>query len=111
MNAGRRSRRVASLVQRTLANHFVRERCYASITISAVELSADLSNAKIYVTCLDAGAARVALIEALNADSARLRAQIAAHLRLRNTPRLRFIYDAVPEQAERLEQLMRGSPD
>lgn len=111
MNFSRRSRRVASLVQRNLAKRLVHEQQYAQVTISSVELSTDLTNAKVYVTCMDVDDQCSAIIETLNTDATRLRAQLAEDLALRNTPRLRFIYDSVPEQTARLERLMRGSLD
>lgn len=111
MNSSRRSRRVASLVQRNLANRFVREQQYAQVTISSVELSADLANAKVYVTCMDADDKCNTIIQSLNTDATRLRAQLAEDLALRNTPRLRFIYDPGPEQSARLERLMHWSLD
>ena len=67
------------------------------VTILRVETAADLSEAKVYV---NTGVA------ALERASGFLRNEIAQSVKMKQTPRLRFIIDKGPENAARVEQLL-----
>lgn len=78
----------------------------AGVSISRIELTDDLSFARVYVR--DAlGGDEKALMRGLEAAGGRLRGQVSRELQLRRAPELRFLYDHGLEHAERVEELLR----
>lgn len=106
-----RLERTAELIQRKLAQIIQQEvrdpRLPALITISAVEVSRDLSHAKVYFTLLSGDAVEVASI--LNAASKYLRTVLARSLEVRIIPELHFVYDESVEYGRRLSKLIDES--
>ncbi len=78
---------------------------FAGVTLSEVEVSRDLSHAKVFVT-LPADADVTATIKALNNASGYLRRGLAQRLHLRYLPQLRFKHDTALERAHRLSELI-----
>lgn len=90
-----RSDRIASQVQRELARlilHGVKDPRLSSPSILEVEVSKDLSQAKVYFSVLDPEDAAQSL-QALTRASGYLQREIGKVLKARITPRLKFIYD------------------
>ena len=90
-----RSDRIASQVQRELARlvmHGVKDPRLSSPSILEVEVTKDLSSAKVYFSVLDPEDAAESL-QALTRASGYLQREIGKVLKARITPRLKFIYD------------------
>ncbi len=90
-----RSDRIASQVQRELARlvqHGVKDPRLSSPSILEVEVTKDLSLAKVYFSVLDPENAADSL-QALTSASGYLQREIGKVLKARITPRLKFIYD------------------
>lgn len=79
-----------------------------NVSVNDVRVTRDLSYAEVYVSCISTETAesRKELIECLNAAGGFLRSWLAGRNTMRTTPKLRFHYDEVEEQANRLEQLI-----
>ena len=108
-----RSYRVADQIQRELAGLIRSEvkdpRVPATLTVAGVEVSKDLSNAKVFVSTFDLESdaeAREAAIDGLNKASGFLRRQLGNKMRLRIVPTLSFRYDVVQENAARITSLI-----
>ena len=104
----RRPARVAHLVQAELARLLLREvkdPRLQHVTVTAVRMSPDLRVAHAYVRTLGAGGTEV--LDALRRAAPFLRGEIGRVLGLRVTPELRFAYDTVPDDAQRLDELLR----
>lgn len=94
----RRSERVASLIRSIVAEalqrHVSDPRLETLTSITRVEVSADLSVAKLYVSVMDENEARRKLaIEALRSASGRLRRLVGEQVTLRQVPELIFRLD------------------
>lgn len=104
----KRTQRVAELIQRRLAELIQQElkdpRLPAWVTISAVDVSADFSYAKVYFTALQARPEDV--LKVLNTASSFLRAQLAKVLTLRIVPQLQFVHDESLEQGRHLQAII-----
>ena len=104
-----RSLRVADLVQRELAQ-LIRSEMNVSrlglITVSTVDISPDLTNARVFITCLGAPEGVDSVIAALNEQAGHFRHELAQVLTLRGVPRLEFVYDASVERGSRLSALI-----
>ncbi len=68
------------------------------VTVTAVEVTADLQHADVYFASLTD-----AQMEALSRQRRRLQAKLAGEVRLRHTPTLRFARDPAMEAARRVE--------
>lgn len=104
-----RSYRVADQIQHELSS-LVRNQVKDPgmsplLTISAVDVSRDLSVAKIYITVLG-DEQRESSMAALARASGYLRSQLASRMSLRSVPQLRFYYDESIEQGEHLSGLI-----
>lgn len=109
MNSGfKRTDRVAEMIQRKLAQLIQREvkdpRLTGMVTISGVNVSSDLSHAKVYFTVFNEDKNLVASI--LNGASSYLRTALARTSKLRTVPQLHFIYDESIEYGNRLSRLI-----
>ncbi len=103
-----RPRKVADLIQRELSDLLrreVRDPGIGMITITSVDVSPDLSHAKVFFTLLDA-AQRPSTEKALHRAAGYLRSQIAHRIKLYTAPELRFEYDESVERGDRLSQLI-----
>ncbi len=91
-----RTRRVAEQMQRELAlllQREVRDPRLAGVTISAVDLTRDLSLAKVYFTLLTEDITKEEAQQALAKASGFLRHALGEKMLMRTLPQLRFIYD------------------
>ena len=108
-----RTRRVGELIQRELAlliSSEISDPRIGLVTLTSVELTRDLKQAKVFVTELttqsDDKAGHKKLIEALNSASGYLKRLLSQKLDLRTTPKLRFIYDDSIEHGLKLSLLI-----
>ena len=108
--AERRPERVAHLVQAELARLFLRgtnDPRLDGVTVTEVRMTPDLRVARVYVRTLAGPEAGAEAVRALRHGASHLRAVLGRELGLRVTPELRFEYDATPDQARRLDELLR----
>src|SRR5690242_10666526 len=111
-----RSTRVAEQIQRELAGMLSRvlENPRAGmVTVTAVEVSKDLSHAKVYVSSLGGSLPQAELVASLQHASGFMRHELGRAMKLRIQPELRFYYDQTEERAARLEALIAkaNAPD
>lgn len=109
----RRPERVAERIKIELMELFVRgdlrDPSAADCFITAVSVSDDLRQARVYVRLLRPEVAeteRARVMTALGRAAGFLRRQLAPRLQLRYQPELRFFWDAGVEQAARVEELL-----
>lgn len=112
MDSGRRPKRVAHLIQDTLSRVILREFQGDSglITITRVEMSADLQTAHIYLSLFGA-VDEPALWERLEKSKGYLRRSIASEVKLRYNPTLVFHRDPAAEYGSRIDQLIERLKD
>ena len=76
------------------------------VTVTAVETSPDLRNARVYVSVLGDEAEREDTLAGLRSSHGILQAAIARGARMKYTPKLSFHYDEGPERGVRLTKLL-----
>jgi len=104
-----RRRRIEEQVQRELSEILrleLRDPRVGMVTISGVELSPDLSYAKVFYTVLGSENQRKSCEKALAHARGFLRSALGQRLSLRVTPELRFAFDNSIENGARLSQLI-----
>jgi ribosome-binding factor A len=76
------------------------------VTVTGVDTSPDLREARVYVSVLAAERKRERTLDGLRAAHGVLQARIARELRLKRTPQLAFEYDPSVERGVRMSQLI-----
>ena len=106
-----RADRVADAMRRELARliqHEVRDPRVGMVNVNDVEVSRDLTVAKVYVTLVgedDRSKIDVSM-EALNKAAGFLRSQLAKEIQIRTIPRLQFRYDETSVRGQHLSALI-----
>ncbi len=109
MSQGSRPERVADQIRSELADLLAREvhdPGIGFVTITRVQVTADLQTARVFYTALGDEKARKNTGRALERAAPFLRRQIAHRLRLKRSAELTFIYDESIAGQDRIEQLL-----
>ncbi|WP_163930279.1 30S ribosome-binding factor RbfA [Paraferrimonas sp. SM1919] len=92
-----RTQRVGQQMQKELAliiQREIKDPRLGMVTVNSVEVSRDLSYAKVYVTFFDENPERIEeQVSALKKASGYVRKLIASRIKMRVVPELRFVYD------------------
>lgn len=105
----RRPDQVGEVIRQVVAEALIREIRDPRInlvTITRVEVSPDLSHARLFVTMHADGAERELALEGLKRAAGFLRNKVAKALATRITPELTFVADLGAEHAARIEQIL-----
>ena len=108
-----RSERVAGSLRRELAQLIqteVKDPDVGFVGLSDVEVSRDLSHAKVFITVFESEKAS-ASIRALNKAAGYLRRRLGQEMRIRSVPELHFLHDASVETGHRMDSLIDAAID
>lgn len=109
MSQGSRPERVADQIRSEIAVMLAREvhdPGIGFVTLTRVQLSPDLQQARVMYTTLGDDKARANTAKALQRAAPFLRRQLGARLRLKRAPELRFAYDDAVAGQDRIERLL-----
>ena len=106
-----RSQRVGDFLKRELASLIqfeVRDPRVGMVSVTDVEVSRDMSHAKVFVTVLgkETQEETAESIEVLNQAAGFLRTQVAKSNNARTTPKLRFYFDSSVGRGQQLSKLI-----
>jgi ribosome-binding factor A len=76
-------------------------------TVTAVRMSGDLRHARVWVSVMGTPEDRASTMEGLASATPFLRSELGRQVRLKYLPELHFELDSGPEQAQRVEDLLR----
>ena len=76
------------------------------VTVTGVETTADLRQARVYVSVLGSEEAQQESLAGLEAAHGVLQGRLARELRMKRTPQLAFEYDPTVERGVRMTQLI-----
>jgi len=109
---GKRPKRVAAEILRDLPE--ILRKCVdlptdVMVSVTGVEVTGDLSFARIFFSVIGDHEARIAtaLERLLNSKKGIVRHELAQRLVMRQHPDLRFVYDSTPARAARIEELFK----
>jgi len=103
-----RPQRLGDLIQREVSDLIrleMRDPRVGMITITSVDVSPDMSHAKVFFTILEKQKLQDTL-DGLKRSAGFLRSQLARRLKIYTTPELRFEYDESVERGDRLSRLI-----
>ena len=109
MSQGSRPDRVADLIRAELALLLTREvhdPGIGFVTITRVQMTPDLQQARVFYTALGDDKARKNSERAIERAGPFLRRQIGSRLRLKRVPELTFLYDESIAGQDRIERLL-----
>ena len=104
-----RASRLADQIQRELADLIrteVRDPGVGLVTVTAVDVSRDLSHAKVYISSLQDDQALQESLRALGRAAGFLRSKLSHLLSTRTVPELHFVHDESVERGVRLSRLI-----
>ncbi|MCL1092627.1 30S ribosome-binding factor RbfA [Shewanella kaireitica] len=105
-----RTRRIAQQLQQELAvvlQRDMKDPRIGFVTVNDVDVSRDLSYAKVFVTFFEEDEKLVQeKVEALDAAAGYIRSLVAGRMKLRVMPELRFIYDSSLVEGMRMSNLV-----
>jgi ribosome-binding factor A len=109
MSQGSRPERVGDQIRSEIASLLTRDvhdPGIGFVTITRVQVTPDLQQARVYYTALGDEKARRTTAQALGRAAPFLRRQIGSRLRLKRVPELEFLYDESIAGQDRIEQLL-----
>lgn len=111
----RRPDRVAEAIREEVAS-FLAEgvkdpRVVGLVTVTGVDVTRDLRQAKVFVSVMGSEAERAATFEGLASVATHLRSRVGKALRLRLAPEIQFRSDESIARAARIEQLLAEIKD
>ena len=107
-----RQLRVGEELRHLISNALLRETFYDqiiennNITITEVNVSPDLKNAKVYIMPLG-GENKFEVLDSLNKANGRIRKLISNNINLRQIPKLQFRIDETFEYAKNIENILQ----
>ncbi|MFE6257256.1 30S ribosome-binding factor RbfA [Agromyces sp. NPDC057865] len=105
-----RARKLADRIKEIVARRLdkgLRDPRLGFVTITDVRVTGDLQHASIFYTVYGTEEERRDSAAALKAATGMLRTEVGRNITARLTPSLEFIADAIPENAEHIEELLR----
>jgi ribosome-binding factor A len=102
--------RIREIVAATLENQ-VKDPRLGMVTITDARLTPDLRDATLYYTVYGDDDARQSSAMALESARGVLRTEVGRQTGIKFTPTLAFVPDAVPEQADRINELIAVARD
>lgn len=107
--AGARMRRVNEAIREVVSSHIAGDLAdprIGFVTVTAVDTTADLRHARVYVTVLGDDHARAEGLAGLESSRGYLQAQVGSELIMKRTPTLEFLYDDTTDRGMRLSSLI-----
>ncbi|KGM13200.1 30S ribosome-binding factor RbfA [Cellulomonas bogoriensis] len=107
-----RARKIADRIKEVVAQMLdsrVKDPRLGFVTVTDVRVTGDLQHASIFYTVLGDAEARAGSAAALESAKGLIRSEVGKQLSIRLTPTLEFVADAVPENAQHLEEVLRAA--
>jgi ribosome-binding factor A len=107
--ASQRAQRVAETIHKEISNLLIKglkDPRIGFVTITEVDVSPDLRQAKVYYTLMGDAEERTRTQAGLDSSASYIRQQLGRLLRLRYIPDVRFVYDESVDYGHRIDSLL-----
>src|SRR6201996_9209979 len=104
-----RARKLADRISQIVAEMLerrIKDPRLGFVTVTEARLTNDLREATVFYTVYGTDAERADSAVALDSATGIIRSEVGRQLGLRHTPSLEFVADALPENAQRIEELV-----
>ncbi|MDD3429730.1 MAG: 30S ribosome-binding factor RbfA [Oscillospiraceae bacterium] len=91
-----------------IISHMKDPRVQGFLTVTRVEVTPDLSNAKVYISVLGKEDGTKEAVTALNRASGHVRSEVAKRMHIRKSPEFLFIEDDGAAYADRINRVIEG---
>jgi len=110
-----RRKKIESLIRETISDMMLRgeikdPRINELVTITGASIAKDMRDAKVFVSIMAESEEKDEIIRILNHASGFVQKLLADRIRLRFTPRLRFVRDDSLETGFRINQILKDLP-
>jgi len=108
--ATQRAQRVAESIHKEISSLLIKglkDPRIGFVTITAVDVTPDLRQAKVFYTVMGSQDERIQTQVGLESCASFIRQQLGRHLRLRYVPEVRFEYDASFDYGQHIEKLLK----
>ena len=105
----KRSQRVQELIHEEISKliqHGLKDPRIGFVTVTRIELSDDLKNARVYVSIMGSEEEKEHSIEGLNSAKGYLRSRLGKNLYLKRIPELHFKLDAAADHVEKITKII-----
>ncbi|SKC64322.1 30S ribosome-binding factor RbfA [Okibacterium fritillariae] len=105
-----RARKMADRIKVVIAERLdrgIKDPRLGFVTITDVQVTGDLQHASVFYTVYGSDQERADTQAALKSATGMLRSEVGKNITARLTPSLEFILDAIPENAQHIEDLLR----
>jgi ribosome-binding factor A len=105
----KRSQRVQELILEEISKliqHGLKDPRIGFVTVTRIELSDDLKNARVYVSVMGSEEEKESSIEGLNSAKGYLRSCLGKNLYLKRIPELHFKLDAAADHVEKITKII-----
>jgi ribosome-binding factor A len=112
MTDAARARRLADRIREVVAEKIergIKDPRLGFVTVTDARVTPDLREATVYYTVFGSDEEQAGTAAALASATGVLRAEIGRQCRLRFTPSLEFVSDAVPETARHIDELVAAA--
>lgn len=107
--SSQRAQRVAETIHKEISSLLIKglkDPRIGFVTITSVDVTSDLRQARVYYTLMASEASRAETQAGLNSCSSYIRQHLGRQLRLRFVPEIQFEYDASFDYAQKIEKLL-----
>src|ERR1700749_66843 len=107
-----RTRRLAERISKIVAELLegrIKDPRLGFVTVTEARLTNDLREAKVFYTVLGTPEERADTAVALSSATGIIRSEVGRLIGLRHTPSIQFIADELPENAQRIDQLVAAA--
>lgn len=104
--ARRLAEQIRMIVAEALERGVIKDSRLGFVTITDVRMTGDLQHASIFYTVYGTDEEREETAAILKANTGRLRGEVGKGVTVRLTPSIEFILDALPENAQSIEDLL-----
>lgn len=106
-----RMKRTDDLVRRVISEALltkVSDPRIGFVSVTGVRVSPEFDTARVYVSILGGEEERAETMKGLRSAASFLQSEVARSVRMRRTPRLRFLYDESVDRGFRIDETLRG---
>lgn len=92
---------VAEIIERR-----IRDPRLGFVTVTDVRVTGDLQHATVFYTVYGSDEERAGTAAALKSATGMVRSEVGKNLKVRLTPTIQFVHDALPENAQHIDELL-----